>query len=131
MSGEESETKAVLVRIEGRVQGVWYRGWTMQEAIGRRLAGWVRNRRDGSVEALFAGPKPAVDEMIEACWHGPPSAKVTKVAVRPTDPPERPGFAARHAVSQSVGYARPSTTSKPVAMPVRHGPCEGVGYRSD
>jgi acylphosphatase len=92
MSGEESETKAVLVRIEGRVQGVWYRGWTMQEAIDRRLAGWVRNRRDGSVEALFAGPKPAVDEMIEACWHGPPSAKVTKVAVRPTDPPERPGF---------------------------------------
>ena len=85
MSGEESETKAVLVRIEGRVQGVWYRGWTMQEAIGRRLAGWVRNRRDGSVEALFAGPKPAVDEMIEACWHGRPRRRSRKSRyARPT-----------------------------------------------
>ena len=92
MSGETSETTAVLVRIEGRVQGVWYRGWTVQEAIRRRLAGWVRNRGDGSVEAVFAGPKPAVDQMIEACWRGPPSAKVTNVAVRPTDPPDRPGF---------------------------------------
>ena len=42
--------------IEGRVQGVWYRGWAVQEAIRRGLAGWVRNRSDGSVEALFAGP---------------------------------------------------------------------------
>lgn len=92
MNGEVSETKAVLVRIEGRVQGVWYRGWTVQQAIGRRLAGWVRNRSDGSVEALFAGPKPAVNEMIEACWRGPPSARVNNVIVRPTDPPERPGF---------------------------------------
>ncbi len=80
------------MRIEGRVQGVWYRGWTVQQAIGRRLAGWVRNRSDGSVEALFAGPKPAVNEMIEACWRGPPSARVSNVIVRPTDPPERPGF---------------------------------------
>ena len=92
MGEEAGDTRAVLVRIEGRVQGVWYRGWTVQEAVGRRLAGWVRNRSDGSVEALFAGPKPAVDEMVEACWRGPPSAKVTKVAVRPTNPPEQPGF---------------------------------------
>ena len=92
MTGEAGETRAVLVRIEGRVQGVWYRGWTVQEAVRRRLAGWVRNRIDGSVEAVFAGPKLLVDEMIEACWQGPPSAKVTNVVVRPTDAPERPGF---------------------------------------
>ena len=92
MSEAMGETKAVLVRVEGRVQGVWYRGWVIQEAIRRGLAGWVRNRSDGSVEALFAGPKPAVDEMIEACWRGPPSARVSSVTARPTDMPERPGF---------------------------------------
>jgi acylphosphatase len=92
MSEATSETKAVLVRIKGRVQGVWYRGWAVQEAIRRGLAGWVRNRTDGSVEALFAGPKPAVDAMLEACWRGPPSARVSNVTVRPTDMPERPGF---------------------------------------
>jgi acylphosphatase len=81
-----------LVRIEGRVQGVWFRGWTVQEAIRRGLGGWVRNRRDGSVEALFAGPKPALDAMLEACWQGPPSARVSSVTYKPTDPPERAGF---------------------------------------
>lgn len=92
MSGEDRETRAILVRIEGRVQGVWYRGWAVQEAIHRGLGGWVRNRRDGSVEALFAGPKPAVDAMLEACWQGPPSARVSKVTYKPADPPERAGF---------------------------------------
>jgi acylphosphatase len=92
MSEATTETKAVLVRIEGRVQGVWYRGWTVQEAIRRGLAGWVRNRTDGSVEALFAGPKPAVDAMVEACWQGPPAARVSNLVSRPADMPERTGF---------------------------------------
>jgi acylphosphatase len=92
MSVEGEETRAVLVRIEGRVQGVWYRGWTVHEAIRYHLSGWVRNRSDGSVEALFAGPKSAVAAMVEACWQGPPSARVSKVTVRPTDLPEQPGF---------------------------------------
>src|SRR5512143_2270186 len=92
MSEAMGETKSVRVRVEGRVQGVWYRGWVAQEAIRRGLAGWVRNRSDGSVEALFAGPKPAVDVMIEACWRGPPSARVSSVTAWPTDMPERPGF---------------------------------------
>jgi acylphosphatase len=92
MSEAASEKRAVLVRIEGRVQGVWYRGWVVEEATRRGLAGWVRNRSDGSVEALFAGPKPAVDAMVEACWRGPPSARVTNVACRPADMPERAGF---------------------------------------
>jgi acylphosphatase len=92
MSEEGEETRAVLVRIEGRVQGVWYRGWAVHEAIRHHLSGWVRNRSDGSVEALFAGPKSAVAAMVEACWQGPPSARVSKVTVRPTDLPEQPGF---------------------------------------
>lgn len=91
MSGDD-EIKTVLVRIEGRVQGVWYRGWTVDEASRRRLAGWVRNRRDGSVEAVFSGPKNEVNEMLEACWQGPPAARVTAVNPRPADKPDSPGF---------------------------------------
>lgn len=86
------EVKAVRVRIEGRVQGVWYRGWTVTEATRRGLDGWVRNRTDGSVEALFAGPKAAVNDMLEACWQGPPPARVSKVVPRPAEPPEKKGF---------------------------------------
>jgi acylphosphatase len=92
MSEAASGTKAVLVRVEGRVQGVWYRGWAVAEANRLGLAGWVRNRSDGSVEALLAGPVPAVDAMLEACWRGPPSARVSNVTVRPADMPDRPGF---------------------------------------
>ena len=70
---------AERVEIRGRVQGVWYRGWTVDQAMARGLRGWVRNRRDGSVEALFIGPKSKVDEMIEACREGPPAARVDSV----------------------------------------------------
>jgi acylphosphatase len=69
----------VSVRIRGRVQGVWYRGWTEEEATRRGLRGWVRNRRDGSVEALFCGPAAIVADMIEACRKGPPAARVEAV----------------------------------------------------
>lgn len=91
---EAQTTKAVRVRIEGRVQGVWYRGWTVDEARRHGLQGWVRNRRDHSVEALFAGPNAAVDAMIEACWQGPPAARVTGVTARPAEWPGSPGFIA-------------------------------------
>lgn len=84
--------KTVQVRIEGRVQGVWYRGWTVQEAMARGLAGWVRNRSDGSVEALFSGPKPVVDAMLEACWQGPPAARVSRVTPVAAPAPETRGF---------------------------------------
>ncbi len=67
------------VRLHGRVQGVWFRGWTEREARSRGLDGWVRNRRDGTVEAVFAGPKSAVRLMIDACHTGPPAAKVRMV----------------------------------------------------
>lgn len=90
--GEKQPTKAVLVRVEGRVQGVWYRGWAVQQATSRGLRGWVRNRSDGSVEALFAGPMSDVDAMLLACWQGPPAAKVTRVAVEPANPPPQPHF---------------------------------------
>jgi acylphosphatase len=77
-------TRAILlVTIRGRVQGVGYRAWVEYQAMACGLEGWVRNRRDGSVEALFAGPAKAVAEMVALCRHGPPSARVTAVLNEP------------------------------------------------
>mgnify|MGYP000700573579 CR=1 FL=1 len=84
--------KTIHVRIEGRVQGVWFRAWTMQEARERALSGWVRNCSGGSVEALFSGAPDAVDAMVEACWSGPPAARVDNVATSPANPPDDAGF---------------------------------------
>jgi acylphosphatase len=84
--------KTIRVIVQGRVQGVWYRAWTVQEAQARRLDGWVRNRRDGTVEALFSGPREVVNEMLELCWQGPPSAKVMEVKVVPAPIPDQLGF---------------------------------------
>jgi|SRR5215208_2975395 len=64
------------VRITGLVQGVGYRAWVEHRARAQGLEGWVRNRRDGSVEALFAGPAEVVAEMIASCRRGPSSARV-------------------------------------------------------
>ncbi|WP_065750220.1 acylphosphatase [Bradyrhizobium paxllaeri] len=67
------------VTVKGRVQGVGYRAWVEDEATARGLEGWVRNRRDGSVEAVFAGPADVVTDMIAACRRGPYSARVDAV----------------------------------------------------
>ena len=74
------------VTIAGRVQGVGYRAWVDHRARSHDLEGWVRNRRDGSVEALFAGPAEVVSEMIAACRHGPTSARVESVQEEPASP---------------------------------------------
>jgi acylphosphatase len=75
------QLRTVRVRIEGRVQGVGYRYWTERVAGELGLSGWVRNRRDGAVEALFSGPADDVARMLERCRAGPPSAQVTAVEV--------------------------------------------------
>jgi acylphosphatase len=64
------------VVIRGRVQRVGYRAWAEHMALQRGLEGWVRNRSDGSVEAVFAGPATVVEGMLKACRHGPPGAHV-------------------------------------------------------
>ncbi|MCX7321595.1 MAG: acylphosphatase [Hyphomicrobiales bacterium] len=69
------------VMVTGRVQGVGYRAWAGDQAILLGLQGWVRNRRDGSVEAIFSGPQDAVMQMIEMCHRGPPPARVDHVVV--------------------------------------------------
>jgi acylphosphatase len=70
----------IQVMITGRVQGVGYRAWVEYQATASGLDGWVRNRRDGSVEALFAGPPALVGEMVALCRHGPPGARVESVS---------------------------------------------------
>ena len=80
------------VRIEGRVQGVWYRGWTVDEARARNLSGWVRNRRDGTVEAVFAGPDAEVRDMVALCRQGPPGAVVGNVVEAEAPIPSETGF---------------------------------------
>lgn len=73
------------VTIRGRVQGVGYRAWLDHQARLCKLEGWVRNRRDGSVEALFAGPASVVAEMVALCRHGPPSARIDNVISETAD----------------------------------------------
>jgi acylphosphatase len=70
------------VVVRGRVQGVGYRAFVEDEARRRELRGWVRNRRDGSVEAVLSGPRDEVEAMIEACRRGPVSARVSAVDQR-------------------------------------------------
>lgn len=86
-----SEARAHLV-IRGRVQGVWYRASCRDEAERLGLAGWARNRPDGSVEAAGEGPREALEEWIAWCRRGPPSARVTGVEVTWEKPRGESGF---------------------------------------
>ena len=85
MGEQRLDRRGVRVRIEGVVQGVGYRFWTERVAGDLGLTGWVRNRRDGSVEALFCGPDGHVCDMLERCKQGPPSARVTVVKILAED----------------------------------------------
>jgi acylphosphatase len=81
MTQKAGETRTVTVKIEGRVQGVYYRAWTDETARTLGLNGWVRNATDGSVEAVFSGPPAAVADMLRRCADGPRDAKVTAVTI--------------------------------------------------
>ena len=70
---------AVRAVIGGKVQQVGFRMWTVRQASDLGLRGWVRNRLDGTVEALFIGPATTVDDMLARCWRGPRLADVTTV----------------------------------------------------
>jgi acylphosphatase len=73
--------RTVHLRIEGRVQGVGYRYWAADRAEELQLTGWVRNRRDGAVEAVVSGPEADVERMIALCRQGPRGAAVTAVEI--------------------------------------------------
>jgi acylphosphatase len=84
--------------IRGDVQGVGYRWWVCAEATRLGLAGWVRNRADGSVELIAAGRADAVDQLADACWRGPRAARVVSVERSETSDPGVQGFDARPTV---------------------------------
>ena len=86
--------ETVRLKITGIVQGVGYRLWASRTAATLGLRGWVRNRSDGSVEALVTGTPEAVAAMIEASRDGPPGAHVTKVTATPDTDDGSIGFAA-------------------------------------
>jgi acylphosphatase len=88
-----ASTISARVRIHGRVQGVWFRAWTAEQARSLRLDGWVRNRADGSVEAVFRGGEASVREMVARCHRGPPAARVERVEETSETEPVPDGFA--------------------------------------
>ncbi|MGB9627142.1 MAG: acylphosphatase [Thermodesulfobacteriota bacterium] len=75
------EKARARVIVEGRVQGVFFRAHTQEEAYVLGLTGWVKNRRDGRVEAVFEGDKEKVERMIQWCHYGPPGARVNDIQV--------------------------------------------------
>jgi acylphosphatase len=79
MGTEPREIKRLMIR--GVVQKIGFRVWVERKALGLGLKGWVRNRLDGSVEVLVAGPPVAVAQLIERCRDGPPLAKVDAVEI--------------------------------------------------
>ncbi|MBO1904647.1 acylphosphatase [Microvirga sp. 3-52] len=76
---DENRTSHVV--IHGLVQGVSFRAWTQHQAELHGLRGWVRNRRDGTVEAVFSGPGNLVDVMLKACREGPAGSRVEKMEI--------------------------------------------------
>jgi acylphosphatase len=83
------------VIVKGRVQNVWFRDSCRNEAVARGIAGWVRNRADASVEAVFEGSPQAVEQMISWCHEGPPRARVDSVEVIPEPVGDEVGFAVK------------------------------------
>ena len=92
MPGKASDRRIVTVKIEGRVQGVFYRAWTEQTARMLALDGTVRNMGDGSVEAVFSGPAELVADMLRRCADGPKDARVTNVTIVQEGGTVAPGF---------------------------------------
>ena len=78
--------------MSGRVQGVFYRDDCRREAVGAGVDGWVRNRPDGRVEALFEGEPDAVARLISWCRTGPPLALVTGIEILDEEPGQEAGF---------------------------------------
>ena len=95
LTHDHQERRSARVRIEGRVQGVGFRAWVERQAAELELTGWVRNRRDGGVEASFSGSNAGIDEIVRRCSIGPRSAHVAMVKVLDEDAPQPTGFEVR------------------------------------
>ncbi len=95
--GEGTMTARRII-ISGRVQGLGYRDWLVAEARRLALSGWVRNRRDGTVEALIDGAPAAIEEALRLCRRGPVLAEVSEIVEELAEPPDEPGFSRRPTV---------------------------------
>ena len=89
------DNTALRVHVHGFVQGVGFRDFLVMAAEQNKLDGWVRNRSDGSVEALVCGPTKAVEVFVSNATHGPRGAKVTAVDLHNCEPPAEKGFIRR------------------------------------
>jgi acylphosphatase len=89
------EITTLRLRIEGIVQGVGFRAFVLREANARRLNGWVRNRLDGSVEAVASGPTKQIEALVTACTRGPTGARVAHIDLSATETPSGVGFSLR------------------------------------
>jgi acylphosphatase len=94
----DADITTLQLRIEGSVQAVGFRYFAMEEARKLGLNGWIRNRSDGTVEALASGSTKAVEAFVAACMRGPPGCRVKNVDLKPTDPPPERGFHRRSSV---------------------------------
>ena len=89
---------SLRVRVEGIVQGVGFRDFLLMAALSNKLDGWVRNRSDGSVEALISGPTKAVEVFVGAATQGPRGARVSAVDLHNSEPPAEKGFRRRESL---------------------------------
>jgi acylphosphatase len=88
-------TIARHVRVRGRVQGVFFRAWTREQAAELGVGGWVRNCADGSVEVHVEGEEGAVEQLVDRVSSGPPGARVDDVQIQTADPAHLSGFEVR------------------------------------
>jgi acylphosphatase len=94
-AADAPDITTLRIRIEGTVQGVGFRAFVLREANARHLIGWVRNRMDGSLEALASGPTKEVESLISSCTRGPRGARVSHIDLFVADTPKEPGFTMR------------------------------------
>jgi acylphosphatase len=98
MADDKDEIIAMRLRIEGFVQAVGYRNFMIAEATRLGLDGWIRNRADGTVEALAHGPQKDVEALVSAAMRGPEGSKVKSVDLHKAEPPEEKGFRRRPSI---------------------------------
>jgi acylphosphatase len=95
---EDDDLTTLRLRIEGFVQAVGYRNFAIGEARRLGLDGWIRNRADGTVEALASGPTKAVEAFVAACMRGPEGSRVKNVELHKAEAPTERGFHRRPAL---------------------------------
>ncbi|HTW34804.1 MAG TPA: acylphosphatase [Rhizomicrobium sp.] len=98
MAESDDDITSLRLKVEGFVQAVGFRNFIIEKARALNLDGWVRNRSDGTVEALVSGSTKSVEALVGACTQGPAGSKVTSIDLHKAEPPEEKGFHRRPSV---------------------------------